>query len=156
EKGRGYVANSLENSVSVFDLERPRTLGRIKVERAPVGMALDPTSHRAYASNRGTGTVSIIEGMRVVGTAKVGQAPGGMGADDAGHVYVANAGSNTVSIIDDRLVPDAAPSVSEATPRSPLINSQLPPFRLRDENGKEHSLDEYRGKILMLNFFSTW
>ena len=80
-----------------------------------------------------------------------------MAADSAGHVYVSNAGSNTVSVIDDRLAPDAASSLKEAAaPRSPLIGSQLPPFRLRDEKGKEHTLDEYRGKILMLNFFSTW
>ena len=27
---------------------------------------------------------------------------------------------------------------------------------LKDEKGKEHTLDEYRGKILMLNFFASW
>ena len=120
-------------------------------------MAVDPASHRVYASNRGTGTVSIIDGMRVIGVAKVGQAPGGMAADDMGRVYVSNAGSNTVSIVEDRMAPDAASALAESTPaHSPLIGRQLPPFRLRDENGKEHTLDEYRGKILMLNFFSTW
>jgi len=55
------------------------------------------------------------------------------------------------------MAPGASPPLKEATSGpSPLIGSQLPPFRLRDASGKEHSLDEYRGKILMLNFFSTW
>ena len=80
-----------------------------------------------------------------------------MAADSAGHVYVSNAGSNTVSVIDDPLLSDAALSPKAAPSGQPtLIGSQLPPFRLRDDNGKEHALDEYRGKILMLNFFASW
>jgi YVTN family beta-propeller protein len=156
ETDRGYVANSLENTVSVLDLEHLRPMGQVKVERAPVGMALDETSHRAYVSNRGTGTVCILEGMRVLGTVKVGQAPGGMAAGSSGTVYVSNAGSNTVSVIDDRLPADAAPAKAAAPPPSPLIGTQVPAFRLKDERGKVHTLDEYQGKILMLNFFASW
>src|SRR5262249_18634725 len=105
----------------------------------------------------GTGRVSIIQDMRVIGTAPVGQGPGGMAADGAGRIYVSNAGSNTVSIVEGPLFPRAGASPPPSRPlKSPPIGRQLPPFHLRDENGKEHTLDEYRGKILMLNFFASW
>lgn len=32
----------------------------------------------------------------------------------------------------------------------------LTDFKMVDQNGEEHSLDEYRGKTVFLNFFATW
>jgi len=34
--------------------------------------------------------------------------------------------------------------------------SAAPDFRIKDLNGKEHTLAEYRGKVLFLNFWATW
>ena len=31
-----------------------------------------------------------------------------------------------------------------------------PPFKLRDLTGREVSLDQYRGKVVMLDFWATW
>ncbi|HFD78779.1 MAG TPA: TlpA family protein disulfide reductase [Gammaproteobacteria bacterium] len=31
-----------------------------------------------------------------------------------------------------------------------------PDFRLKDMDGEEHALSDYRGKVVMLNFWATW
>lgn len=33
---------------------------------------------------------------------------------------------------------------------------QAPTFQLKDMDGESHSLESYRGKVLMLNFWATW
>ncbi len=34
--------------------------------------------------------------------------------------------------------------------------SAAPDFKIKDLNGKEHTLAEYKGKVLFLNFWATW
>jgi peroxiredoxin len=34
--------------------------------------------------------------------------------------------------------------------------SKAPDFTLRDINGKQHSLSDYEGKVVLLNFWATW
>jgi thioredoxin-dependent peroxiredoxin len=36
---------------------------------------------------------------------------------------------------------------------SPAVGSTAPPFKLQDQNGKWHTLDEYKGKWLVLYFY---
>jgi hypothetical protein len=43
----------------------------------------------------------------------------------------------------------------EAALRSP-VNRRLPPLALRTLDGRPVSLEDYRGKVLLLNFFSSW
>ncbi|MEX2491386.1 MAG: TlpA disulfide reductase family protein [Nitrospirales bacterium] len=38
----------------------------------------------------------------------------------------------------------------------PGINTLAPPFRLPDLDGDVHSLPEYKGKVVFLNFWATW
>jgi peroxiredoxin len=38
----------------------------------------------------------------------------------------------------------------------PAINAPAPPFRLSDLDGDVHSLPEYQGKVVFLNFWATW
>ena len=33
---------------------------------------------------------------------------------------------------------------------------KAPPFALRDVDGREHHLADYRGKVVLLNFWATW
>ena len=40
--------------------------------------------------------------------------------------------------------------------RRPSIGTPAPPFRLMDLNGTVHSLVEYQGKVVFLNFWATW
>jgi cytochrome c biogenesis protein CcmG/thiol:disulfide interchange protein DsbE len=39
---------------------------------------------------------------------------------------------------------------------SPLIGKAAPPFALEDMNGKKVSLESYRGKAVLINFWATW
>ena len=38
----------------------------------------------------------------------------------------------------------------------PAINALAPAFRLMDLDGKVHSLSDYKGKVVFLNFWATW
>jgi peroxiredoxin len=40
--------------------------------------------------------------------------------------------------------------------RPPLIGSPAPEFHLTSLTGVKHSLDQYRGKVVLLNFWATW
>ncbi|RPH76939.1 MAG: thiol-disulfide oxidoreductase, partial [Nitrospiraceae bacterium] len=40
--------------------------------------------------------------------------------------------------------------------RVPTVGMQAEDFRLTDLAGKEQSLSQYRGKIVLLNFWATW
>lgn len=43
-----------------------------------------------------------------------------------------------------------------AAPASPLVGNPAPELRLKDLEGKERTLAEFRGKIVILNFFASW
>jgi thiol-disulfide isomerase/thioredoxin len=38
----------------------------------------------------------------------------------------------------------------------PWESGATPPLKLRDLQGKEHTLADYRGKVVLLNFWATW
>uniref|UniRef100_UPI000A96E89D YncE family protein n=1 Tax=Rhodococcus marinonascens TaxID=38311 RepID=UPI000A96E89D len=68
----------------------------------PVGVAVTPDGTRAYVTNVGDGTVSVIDTATntVVETVPVGAAPQGVAiTPDGSRAYVANLGDNTVSVI---------------------------------------------------------
>jgi peroxiredoxin len=48
---------------------------------------------------------------------------------------------------------DSAKTVANSRPG---INTPAPPFRLPDLDGDVHSLPEYQGKVVFLNFWATW
>lgn len=52
------------------------------------------------------------------------------------------------------------PSASESLPPSPTPSATVPvpapDFTLTDQNGQEHTLSDYKGKTVFLNFFATW
>jgi YVTN family beta-propeller protein len=77
----------------------------IQVGKKPIGIAVDPNTHKAYVSNSGNNTVSVIDGAtnRVIGDPiPVGDGPRGIAVDTSTHlVYVTNPGSNTVSVTDE-------------------------------------------------------
>lgn len=46
-----------------------------------------------------------------------------------------------------------------ATPGAPIraaVGSQAPDFRLPDVDGQSHSLTDYRGQVVLINFYATW
>jgi thiol-disulfide isomerase/thioredoxin len=52
----------------------------------------------------------------------------------------------------------AVPWVSDADPALKPRSSHrtAPPLELLDQAGKRHALDEYRGRVVLVNFFGTW
>jgi thiol-disulfide isomerase/thioredoxin len=49
--------------------------------------------------------------------------------------------------------PAASPPVGKLTPAS---NAALPPLELKDTKGQVHRLADYRGKVVLVNFWATW
>ena len=50
-------------------------------------------------------------------------------------------------------------SSSEASPRpnrNPFVNKPAPDFRVMDTRGEELSLEQYRGQVVLLDFWATW
>lgn len=48
------------------------------------------------------------------------------------------------------------PLVAAAGELKPWTGGATPPLVLRDLAGKEHRLDDYKGKVVVLNFWATW
>ncbi|MDH3503848.1 MAG: TlpA family protein disulfide reductase [Nitrospirota bacterium] len=51
---------------------------------------------------------------------------------------------------------DWMPSVWGMASRPPLIGSPAPEFQLTNLSGVTQSLEHYRGKVVLLNFWATW
>lgn len=50
----------------------------------------------------------------------------------------------------------AGPALAAGGELKPWAGGATPPFALRDISGKEHKLADYRGKVVVLNFWATW
>lgn len=50
--------------------------------------------------------------------------------------------------------PRAAPTAR--APQAPPLNIPAPDFTLKDPTGNEHTLSDYRGKVVILDFWATW
>lgn len=49
----------------------------------------------------------------------------------------------------------AAAATIQAVLKSPSVRTEAPPFRLADASGRTEQLTDYRGKVLLLNFWAT-
>lgn len=98
-----YVANSLDDTVSVINTATNTVVGLIPVGNNPVGIAITPDGTRAYVTNFLSGSVSVINTATntVIGTILVLFLPKGIAiTPDGARAYVANTGSAAVSVID--------------------------------------------------------
>ncbi|MEJ0098977.1 MAG: TlpA disulfide reductase family protein [Pseudomonadota bacterium] len=50
----------------------------------------------------------------------------------------------------------AAPAGTEAKPADLVIPTTLPHFELADRDGKKRSLDDWKGRPLMVNYWASW
>lgn len=103
-----YVVNFFSSITFVVDIQQgsptENTLvDTINVGNAPSEVTVDSTTNKAYVTNRGSNSVSVIDGNTntVVDTIPVGAGPNGIDADFVNNrIYVGNSISNTVSVID--------------------------------------------------------
>ena len=102
-----YVTNGVSNTVTVLDVVNVRLDREIPVGPKPIAVAVSPTRHEVYVVNSGTpgnmGYVSIINAEKnaVAANIQVRRQPVSIDLDASGdRAYVANAGSNTISVLD--------------------------------------------------------
>jgi YVTN family beta-propeller protein len=100
---RPFVANNLDNSVLVIDLDAEEVIETVGIGNQPYTVALTPDETKAYVSNWGDGTVSVIdtESYAMTESVLVGMGLNAIVADpERPRMYVADGNSDTVSVID--------------------------------------------------------
>lgn len=101
---RAYVANALDNTVSVINTGTGTVAGTIAVGNHPRGVAVNPVANRAYVTNLLDGTVSVINTTNntVIATIPVGSSAERVAVSPGGtRVYVIGSQTNgsTMSVI---------------------------------------------------------
>jgi len=102
---RGYVTNSVQNTLTVIDTPTNSVDRSIPVGNHPAGVAVAPGGGFVYVTNYGDGTVSVVDTatLTVTATIAVSSNPDGVVVTpDGKSVYVTHdiAGSGSVSVID--------------------------------------------------------
>ena len=100
---RGYVTNSLDNTVSVIDPATQSVIATVPVGSGPKGVAVTPNGRFVYVVNQLGNTVSVISAASntVVATVPVGVFPTAIAITPNGtFAYVTNTASSTISVID--------------------------------------------------------
>jgi YVTN family beta-propeller protein len=102
-----YITNGGSNTVTVLDVVNVRLDRELPVGPNPVAVTISPTRNEVYVVNSGTGGnlgyVSIVnaESNAVAANIQVHRQPVSIDVDAPGdRAYVANAGSNTISVLD--------------------------------------------------------
>ncbi len=98
-----YVANLVDNTVSVIDISTNLVVATVPVGNSPQAIAVTPNGQFAYVTNNGTNTVSVIDASTnmVVATITVESSPTGIAITPNGQfAYVASFSLNRVSVID--------------------------------------------------------
>ncbi|MFJ8085318.1 YncE family protein [Streptomyces sp. NPDC096205] len=103
--GRAYVASRGLGRVSIIGIssDPPILFPDFTEVEGPLGVAVDPVSHRVFVTRPDHNKVSVIDATTpgVIGSIPVGQHPTGIAIDpQRRRVYVANSGFKTVSVID--------------------------------------------------------
>ncbi|MFZ0564824.1 MAG: YncE family protein [Chlamydiales bacterium] len=99
----GYVCNSGDGTVTVFDVATDTVTATVTVGADPEDVAITPDGAFAYVTNNGSGNVSVIDTSTntVTATVTVGTGPYGVTiTPDGSFAYVSNNSSSNVSVID--------------------------------------------------------
>lgn len=65
----------------------------------------------------------------------------------------------TVTAFATYMMDYATPRITKVIPSATgqnLAGKTVPPFTFTDTNGMTHSIDEYKGKVVFLNFWASW
>ena len=123
-----------------------------------MGLNVSPGGEPVYVGNRAEGTVSVIGAIddREWGRLPVGEAPAGLAVDPTtNRLLVSNAGSATVSVLEDLL--DGSSPVGPRSDEHPLVGQALPDFALPElRSGNLRHSREWSERKYILNFFASW
>ncbi len=102
--GRGFVPNSRDGSVSIFDLKTMKVLATVKVGANPDGYLYDPATQRGFTfSNRIKGAVALdLRDAKMAGEVALGSKPEAGAADGKGNIFVNLQEKDQVAKIDSR------------------------------------------------------
>lgn len=90
-RGRLFVASQGSDNLLIVDVASATVLHDVPVGAGALNVAFDPVSALAYVSNRGAGTVTVVDGEgRVVGNLAGGTYPNHVRADGTGRVFAVN------------------------------------------------------------------
>ena len=105
-----YVVNFFSSVTFVVDTTTNTLIETITVGNAPSEVVVDSSTSKAYVTNRGSNSVSVVDGTKindgiidneVIDTIPVGAGPNGIDGDFPNNrVYVGNGNSHDVSVID--------------------------------------------------------
>ncbi len=95
------VSDKVDNSMPVIDAATRKIIARVKVGKTPFNVTVDSSKHKAYVTNRGSNTVSVVDTAKdtVEATIDFGAEPVSVALAD-GKAYVTNCSSNNISIVD--------------------------------------------------------
>ena len=104
EIDRGFVVNSRDGSVSIFDLKTLKVLAVVKVGEDPDGYVYDPATKRGFTFSDRTKAASAVDlrDAKLAGTVPLGSKPEAAAADGKGHVFVNMQEMDMVAKIDSR------------------------------------------------------
>ncbi|WP_349984183.1 YncE family protein [Stenotrophomonas sp. WHRI 8082] len=89
--GRLFVASQGSDNLLIVDVAAGKVLHDVAVGAGALNVAFDPVSALAYVSNRGAGTVTVVDvDGKVVGNLDGGTFPNHVRADGKGNVFAVN------------------------------------------------------------------
>lgn len=102
EFNKGFITDSGDNVVAVFDLKSKQVTHRIKVGDAPDAILYEPTKKRIYAFNAHSHNASVIDAQseKIIGTVALSGIPEFAVTDNRGNVFVNIESKNTVVRLD--------------------------------------------------------
>jgi DNA-binding beta-propeller fold protein YncE len=102
KRGKGYISDGGDGTVTVFDITSLKTLSKIKVGQRPDAILFDPATDHVFTFNAGTQDSSVIDVTKdaVVGTIPLGGKPEFAATDLKGTVFVNMEDKNSLYAID--------------------------------------------------------
>ncbi|MGD9528747.1 protein kinase domain-containing protein [Pseudonocardia sp.] len=99
---RAYVANALDDSVSVIDLERAAVVATLPVGRSPREVVVSPDGRSLYITAAGQDALMTVDAATgaVRSSIAVGDNPVGLAMAPDGRLYTADEFGDTVSVVD--------------------------------------------------------
>jgi DNA-binding beta-propeller fold protein YncE len=100
--GRGFTTNGGDDSVTMFDLGKAETLGRIPASAGPDAILYDPFSRRVFAFGRKAAEATVVDAAlgKAVGSIALGGRPVSAVSDRKGKVFVALENRNEIASFD--------------------------------------------------------